>query len=722
MNIDQNIIIAIDQNINSDSKYYGKLVKWKCNSNNNKWSYGIGLSDQNILIFDTSQKPKIIEANFFIFIVIFHRQKFSQDEIIERLKYTMMYIAEKQMLFDEEKWNDEHFARLISTNNAISYRVSAKFKKNNKYKQNINDYLKKNNPDHYINTSRFFVQKFWHRGRFWVLIFLIILYCLLVSFSIPQYLILIILISALTIIHRLSEYKWSGFQDKQLWNWLELLIIPILLAFGGFFLQTQTAQRQKYFDAQQKKQQSLKEYFKSVQGIVNYPLKKNRSKEIEKEYQETKSHHLIDNLSYEEIKIIESFTQLVFSEIDGKQKRQVVKFLYALGLIKCHEDKNENSCEKIINLERADLTKADLKNLDLKNVLLEGVNLKDADLSNADLELANLQNANLENTDFKLAKLKNATMSNADFGKNKSNIESGNKWKKVTEVTSLYSPYFLPEEKNINQRSCLQSNKNNISNTNNSNFKNFKNQDFSQANLERLDLIEANFKEANLSGASLRGTNLQNANLTKSVLRNTKLEGAYLKGIKIDKNSRKKLDPKYQLIIRLFENRNNQINLAEKDLSNSDLTNINLQGMNLTKKIRAQNTNLSNTKLTCAKLSNIDLSNSYLFEVDLRYANLSNVVLKNTNLSSSKLNQTTFQNVDFTNSFLFTADLSGSEIINSDFKEANLNSTNLSGANLSNTKNLDKAELSGAIYDKNTKFPKSFNPQKAGMYNKDELR
>jgi hypothetical protein len=68
--------------------------------------------------------------------------------------------------------------------------------------------------------------------------------------------------------------------------------------------------------------------------------------------------------------------------------------------------------------------------------------------------------------------------------------------------------------------------------------------------------------------------------------------------------------------------------------------------------------------------------------------------------------------------WLVNADLSGADLRGAIINEANLSEANLSGADLSGAKlgytNLSGANLSGAKYDKNTNWPRGFDPQKAG--------
>ncbi len=96
----------------------------------------------------------------------------------------------------------------------------------------------------------------------------------------------------------------------------------------------------------------------------------------------------------------------------------------------------------------------------------------------------------------------------------------------------------------------------------------------------------------------------------------------------------------------------------------------------------------------------LDLSGAELSGIDLRDADFSSSDLYGAKLMDSLLNRVDFS--DRTN--LAYADLSG----------ANLSEANLSGANLEGA-NLEGAIALGAIYDQNTTFPVSFNPDLAGM-------
>jgi Pentapeptide repeats (8 copies) len=96
----------------------------------------------------------------------------------------------------------------------------------------------------------------------------------------------------------------------------------------------------------------------------------------------------------------------------------------------------------------------------------------------------------------------------------------------------------------------------------------------------------------------------------------------------------------------------------------------------------------------------LDLSGAELSGIDLRDADFSGSDLYGAKLMDSLLNRANLSD----NTNLAYADLRGA-----DLSEANLSSANLEGANL------EGVIVQGAIYNQNTTFPVSFNPELAGM-------
>jgi hypothetical protein len=49
----------------------------------------------------------------------------------------------------------------------------------------------------------------------------------------------------ITILGYWQRWAWTGLETKSAWDWLELLIIPIILGAGSFWFNTQTRKSQQ---------------------------------------------------------------------------------------------------------------------------------------------------------------------------------------------------------------------------------------------------------------------------------------------------------------------------------------------------------------------------------------------------------------------------------------------------------------------------------------------
>jgi uncharacterized protein YjbI with pentapeptide repeats len=129
--------------------------------------------------------------------------------------------------------------------------------------------------------------------------------------------------------------------------------------------------------------------------------------------------------------------------------------------------------------------------------------------------------------------------------------------------------------------------------------------------------------------------------------------------------------------------------LQNVDLSNADLS-----------QMKATFANFSNATLRNANLARADLSNAKLWRADLRNAVLVIADLSNAALAYADLSNADFRHADLSNANLALADLSNAYLVDADLSKASLrgadlNNANLYGADLSNA-NLARADLSNA--------------------------
>jgi uncharacterized protein YjbI with pentapeptide repeats len=256
-----------------------------------------------------------------------------------------------------------------------------------------------------------------------------------------------------------------GFSKKTYWDWMELLIIPIVLAVGAWFLnrserknEREIAEKNREEDrriAQDRRNQtSLEAYFdRMVELLIEYDLMDNKSEK----------HKMLSTIA-------RTRTLAVLRSLDGRRKGQVIQFLHESGLIAPEL--------VVVPLDEANLIQAYLPKASLSKTNLSG-----AILNEADLRMANLSGASLTETYLEKANLRGAVLTWANL--------SGAK----------------PIKANLT-------------------LANLSGSDLRGANLRGADLSEADLRLANLSGADLTEADLSGANLTDANLRMVNLSGA----------------------------------------------------------------------------------------------------------------------------------------------------------------------------------------------------
>jgi hypothetical protein len=332
---------------------------------------------------------------------------FESDEIIERLKYSLRWLNDLPENSSKKKINGKALAFLIFTDDE-----AGTDKDSEPIDIDFASYLKQQSPQLKHNKIRDFFEK----GKNWVYIFLGIFGFLIVVaialigefgsdkpwikgllsvllFSLSIFLVIIIS-------NWISNFKWSGFQKKSFWDWLQLLIVPLMLAFGAFYLNYASETRDKQIAEEGKQQELLKDYFSKMQTLIlaEKTLPKSNNKP-------TGSPSLDQNqpkLSPESQAIARALTLAVLDELDGKRKGKVISYLADSKLI--IEDPTLKSKSEI-NLEHANL-----KDIVLQGVVMPFVKINNADMTNARLDNVDLSNSDLADSDLSEATLKNVKL------------------------------------------------------------------------------------------------------------------------------------------------------------------------------------------------------------------------------------------------------------------------------------------------------------------------
>jgi uncharacterized protein YjbI with pentapeptide repeats len=206
-----------------------------------------------------------------------------------------------------------------------------------------------------------------------------------------------------------ASLGWTGFGDKTLWEWVQLLsslAMPIVLAIAGFWFTTQQEKSGRKIEEQRAYDVALQAYVDQMSTLLI--AKDLRSATEDNATEDTK----------EAQTVARARTVAVLGSLGPdlgqgpNRKRTIIKFLHEASLI----DKDN----PVIRLEEANLGGADLNYAILPDarlpfVFLNGANLERANLQDADLGGATLTDANLSNTNLNNANLTFANLSSANL-------------------------------------------------------------------------------------------------------------------------------------------------------------------------------------------------------------------------------------------------------------------------------------------------------------------
>jgi len=187
--------------------------------------------------------------------------------------------------------------------------------------------------------------------------------------------------------------EWTGFgayeidgvhhREKKLWDWFELLIVPVVLAAGAVLfnwsqrrtdrrIAEERAEVDREIAENQQQDKLLQAY---IDDMTHLLLEENLRKS--KPEDETRT-------------IARVRTLTVLRCLNAVRKSVLIRFLEEAGLITAVEGDSP-----IIALAGADLSKVDLRDVSLSRGDLRGANLSGADLIRAGLRHANLRRADL---------------------------------------------------------------------------------------------------------------------------------------------------------------------------------------------------------------------------------------------------------------------------------------------------------------------------------------
>ena len=231
-------------------------------------------------------------------------------------------------------------------------------------------------------------------------------------------------------------WGWTGFGGKTGWDWMELLIVPLVLAVGAFYFNYEQGRQQREMEETRAARQVDADQLRAQEERLQAYLQEMGTLLIDED--------LLNSEEDDETRYLaRARTLAVLREAGEDQKRVVVSFLAESGLaggrggadpVVSLANANLAGADLVVvdYLEGADLTEADLSyafvmkeldgasltraqldGADLTDVLLRRAYVNDADLSHANLKRADLREANLEDTSLEGADLSGANLEGA---------------------------------------------------------------------------------------------------------------------------------------------------------------------------------------------------------------------------------------------------------------------------------------------------------------------
>lgn len=346
----------------------------------------------------------------------------------------------------------------------------------------------------------------------------------------------------------------SGFSGKTFWEWMDLFIIPLVLAGGAFFLnRSEKEVERKAAETRAKLEREIARDRQQEDALQAY-IDKMSELLLEKKLRTTDAIEVRD--------VARTRTISVMRVLDTKRNDLVIQFLREAKLII-----DENSI---------------LNGADMEGMYLQGLNFQEVFIQKANLAQINLEGAYLAR----------ANMTEVNFSVEGDGALMHRRGDGFVKITNLDGTNF--EGANLERASMTGVN--------------LEGANMVRANLVGANLLLAFLRGTNFANADLRWVNLESAELMGAVLANANLEGANIAGANLSawgNSAEREFVPASLAGANLTRANLSGANLAEVDLQEAilmgaDLRSANLQGAYLAR-ANLQGARVTDEQLATAK-------------------------------------------------------------------------------------------------------------------------
>lgn len=239
---------------------------------------------------------------------------------------------------------------------------------------------------------------------------------------------------------------WTGFGKsikdekiepaKTLFDWLDLLIIPLSIGLLGWLYKEAEKSKTQRSEEERSRNESLNSFF----NIITDLLQKN---------------DLSGSPSNQTKAMAKTRINMTLSQLDGGRKGQLLQFLYESDLIDVSPklkllgaNFNDSILDQIV-LGSSEIRGAFFKNALIKNANLNGIILNSCNLENVDLSGSLVDNSDFAYTNLKNSKMKNMDLTTVNFeGVDLTNADLRGSTIKQTQLDSIFNKKGIRTTKN----------------------------------------------------------------------------------------------------------------------------------------------------------------------------------------------------------------------------------------------------------------------------------
>jgi putative effector of murein hydrolase LrgA (UPF0299 family) len=205
-----------------------------------------------------------------------------------------------------------------------------------------------------------------------------------------------------------ASLRWTGFRERKLWDWQDLLFVPITVALIASLITLYQSTRQQKVENHRAKEARELEALQSERDITQAYLEDMGTFMLERDLRTADENDDVRLLA-------RARTLSVLDSVSGDRKVRVLEFMSETQLIQFRShDRPPIISLKFANLRETHLVnRFILSNTDLDRVELTDAKLTGAKLTDATLTKADLRGANLSGTDLSGANLSGADLSGA---------------------------------------------------------------------------------------------------------------------------------------------------------------------------------------------------------------------------------------------------------------------------------------------------------------------